>query len=88
MNVCILQTALQKFNTINEILFFIISHTCYIYPTTMSGNLKLKRCANDTEFKVKIVQYANNCICNNKRQCFREATERLAKVTLDLAETP
>jgi len=42
MNLLTLQTTLQKRNTINEILFFITSYTCYIYPTTIFGNLKQK----------------------------------------------
>ena len=44
----------------------ITSYTCYIYPTTMSGNLKQKRCAYGREFKLKVVQYANNS--HNNRQ--------------------
>ena len=66
MNLLTLQTALQKRNTINKLLFFITSYTCYIYPMTMSGNLKQKQCGYDTEFKLKVVQYADNC--NNNRQ--------------------
>ena len=58
MKVLTLQTALQKRNRINVILFFITSYTCYIYPTTISGNLKRNRFAHDTEFKLKVVQYA------------------------------
>ena len=37
---------------------------------TMSANLKQNRCAYDTEFKLKVMQYANNC--NNNRQMARE----------------
>ena len=60
INVVIRQTALQTHNTINEILFFITSYnTCYIYP-------KGKPCPLDSEFKLKVVQYVDNC--NNNRQ--------------------
>jgi len=68
----ILQTALQKRNTINEISFCITSYTCYINTTTMSGNLKRKQCAYDPVFKLKVVQYADNC--HNNRQTAQEFT--------------
>ena len=84
MKVLTLQIALQKRNTINEILFFITSYTCYIYPMTMSWNLKRKQCAYDSEFKLKVVQYADNC--NNNRQ--RTKVRDWRKPTLDLAEMP
>ena len=36
----------------------------------MSGNLKWKWCAYDTEFKLKVVQYADNC--NDNRRTAQE----------------
>jgi len=82
----LLQTTVQKHNTINEILFCRTSYTgtYYIYPTTISGNLKWKQCSCGREFKLKVVQYANNC--HNNRQtarefsCFREASVQLVKI--------
>ena len=78
-NLLTLQTTLQKRNTINEILFFITSYTCYIYTMTMSGNLKRKRCAYDTEFKLKVMSYADSCHNNmlmaHARKC--ETGEKL-----------
>ena len=58
----------------------------------MSGNLKWKQCVYDTEFKLEVVQYDDNCK-NNKQmvRCFREAASwsaRLTKTMLDLAEMP
>ena len=32
-----------------------------IYTTIMSGNLKRKRCAYDTNFKLKVIQYSDEC---------------------------
>ena len=37
-----------------------------IYTTIMSGNLKRKRCAYDTNFKLKVIQYSEECK-NNRR---------------------
>ena len=88
----ILQTPLQKRNTINDISFCITSYTCYIYTMTMSGNLKQKWCAYDTVFKLKVVQYADNC--NNNRQTAWEFSvsdrqvRNWRKSMLDLAEMP
>jgi len=58
----------------------------------MSGNLKQKRCANNTEFKSKVVQYADTC--NNNRQMTQEfnvsekQVQDWQKAMLDLAEMP
>jgi len=76
----LLQTAVQKHNTINEIVFCLTSYTCYIYPTTMSGNLKWKKCAYGREFKLKVEQYANNWQTAFGVQCFGEASVQLAKI--------
>jgi len=89
MNIFILQITeeLQKRYTVNDILIFITSYTCYIYPTTMSWNLKRKQCAYDSEFKLKVVQYADNCN-NNKQMALEKQVWSCWKPMLDLAEMP
>ena len=66
--------------------FIVIS----IYTTIMSGNLQRKQCAYDTNFKLKVIQYSEEC----KRETSRKfnVSEKLVrdgkKVALDLAELP
>jgi len=57
---------------------------------TMSGNLKQKCCGNDTEFKLKVVHYANNC--NRQTALEFNVSEKQVqdwrKVMLGLAKMP
>ena len=58
----------------------------------MSGNIKRKRCAYDTLFKLKVGQYADSC--NNNKQTAWEFSvsdkqvRNWRKSVLDLAEMP
>ena len=51
-----------------------------IYTTIMSGNLKRKRCAYDTNFKLKVIQYSDEC--KNNRETYDDmlTTEQMIQM--------
>ena len=58
----------------------------------MSGNRKRKRCAYDTNFKLKIIQYSEECKNNRETSRKCNVSEKLVrdckKHILDLADLP
>ena len=63
-----------------------------IYRTIMSGNLKRKRCTYNTNFKLKVIQYSEECKNNRETSQKFNVSEKLVrdwnKVALDLADLP
>ena len=63
-----------------------------IYTTIMSGNLKRKRCAYDTNFKLKVIQYSDECKNNRATSRKFNVSEKLVrdwkKAALDLEDLP
>ena len=63
-----------------------------IYTTIMSGNLKRKRCAYDTNFKLKVIQYSDECKNNKETSRKFNVSEKLVrdwkKAALDLEDLP
>ena len=63
-----------------------------IYTTIMSGNLKRKRCAYDTNFKLKVIQYSDECKNNRETSRKFNVSEKLVrdwkKAALDLEDLP
>ena len=63
-----------------------------IYTTIMSGNLKRKRCAYDTNFKLKVIQYSDECKNNRETSRKFNVSGKLVrdwkKAALDLEDLP